>query len=209
MAAKKPDVLVEDGALYVLRAGTSLYVKTADICAMTDKSNQWIGQFVSQGTLNKRSTPHGLMFDLTSSIRAYCDMLEARTKANELKIDIEAEKKKLNADLVIKQSRATMLGIKAKELQGKMHRSEDVADMTEDLIYNIRSMLLALPGRLAVDAAAASDPAEVSEIVRKEVYSIMEELSKYRYDSKKYAERVRKRQNWESFGDEGDNGEVG
>ena len=42
MAAKKQDVVVEDGAVYVLRAGTTVYVKTADICSMTGKSNQWI-----------------------------------------------------------------------------------------------------------------------------------------------------------------------
>ena len=35
MAAKKQDVVVEDGAVYVLRAGTPVYVKTADICSMT------------------------------------------------------------------------------------------------------------------------------------------------------------------------------
>ena len=32
MATKKQDVVVEDGAVYVLRAGTPVYVKTADIC---------------------------------------------------------------------------------------------------------------------------------------------------------------------------------
>lgn len=65
MAAKKQDVVVEDGAVYVLRAGTPVYVKTADICSMTGKSNQWIGQLVAQGTLHKRSTLHGSLFDVT------------------------------------------------------------------------------------------------------------------------------------------------
>ena len=78
MATKKQDVVVEDGAVYVLRAGTPVYVKTADICSMTGKSNQWIGQLVAQGTLHKRSTPHGSLFDVTEAVRAYCSMLEAR-----------------------------------------------------------------------------------------------------------------------------------
>lgn len=77
MAAKKQDVVVEDGAVYVLRAGTPVYVKTADICSMTGKSNQWIGQLVAQGTLHKRSTPHGSLFDVAEAVRAYCSMLEA------------------------------------------------------------------------------------------------------------------------------------
>ena len=41
---KKPEAVIEDDAVYVLRTGTPIFVKTADICAMTGKSNQWIGQ---------------------------------------------------------------------------------------------------------------------------------------------------------------------
>lgn len=65
--------------------------------------------------------------------------------------------------------------------------------MTEDLIFAIRGALLALPGRLAVDVVAAKDPAEASEIIRAEIYKVMEELSNYKYDSAKYEERVRER----------------
>ena len=47
-----------------------------------------------------------------------------------------------------------------------MHRSEDVAAMTEDLVYAIRGALMALPGRLAVDVCDVKTPAEVSEVIR-------------------------------------------
>lgn len=195
---KKPEAVIEDGAVYVLRAGTPIFVKTADICAMTGKSNQWIGQLVSQGTLNKKSTPHGSLFDLLATMRAYTAMLEERLNtAEEKKADNAAEKEKQEAEISIKKAKAIITGLEAKELQGKMHRSEDVAAMTEDLIYNIRSMLLALPGRLAVDVASTQDPAEAAEIIRREVYKVMEELSNYKYDPKKYEERVRERRSWD------------
>jgi hypothetical protein len=195
-AQKKQDVIVEDGAVYVLRAGTPVYVKTADICAMTGKSNQWIGQLVSQGTLNKRSTPYGAMFDQTAAMRAYCDDMERRADSKEKKALAEAEKDKLDTEIVIKKSKAVVAKLEARELLGKMHRSEDVAAMTEDLIYAIRGMLVALPGRLAVDAAGAETPAEASETIRQEVYKVMDELSRYRYDPAKYEERVRERKKW-------------
>jgi len=195
---KKPEAVIEDGAVYVLRAGTPIFVKTADICAMTGKSNQWIGQLVSQGTLNKKSTPHGSLFDLLATMRAYTAMLEERlNSAEEKKAESAAEKEKQEAEISIKKAKAIITVLEAKELQGKMHRSEDVAAMTEDLIYNIRSMLLALPGRLAVDVASTQDPAEAAEIIRREVYKIMEELSNYKYDPKKYEERVRERRSWD------------
>ena len=195
---KKPEAVIEDGAVYVLRAGTPIFVKTADICAMAGKSNQWIGQLVSQGTLNKKSTPHGSLFDLLATMRAYTAMLEERLNtAEEKKADNAAEKEKQEAEISIKKAKAIITVLEAKELQGKMHRSEDVAAMTEDLIYNIRSMLLALPGRLAVDVASTQDPAEAAEIIRREVYKVMEELSNYKYDPKKYEERVRERRSWD------------
>ena len=95
MARPKNDVIVEDGAVYVLRAGTAVYVKTADICSMTGKSNQWIGQLVAQGTLHKRSTPHGSLFDVAEAVRAYCSMLEAALLAR----DVDFEDIRATAEL--------------------------------------------------------------------------------------------------------------
>ena len=93
------------------------------------------------------------------------------------------------------------------ELRGKMHRSEDVEAMTSDLVFSIRAMMLALPGRLAIDLADMDKPAEVSERIKGEVYKILEELSKYEYSAEAYRARVRERQGWEKEAPEGDGGE--
>ena len=198
MAPKKQDVVVEDGAVYMLRAGTHIYVKTADICSATGKSNQWIGQLVAQGTLHKRSTPHGNLFDVTEAMRAYCAMLEARAGPEKSEREVKQEEAKNAAEVTMKVARAQIAKAEADELQGKMHRSEDVAAMTADLVYSMRGALMALPGRLAVDVATAGSPAEAAEIIRREVNKVMRELMGYRYDPKKYEERVRERRAWET-----------
>ena len=100
----------------------------------------------------------------------------------------------------MKASKAQIAKMEADELRGKMHRSEDVAAMTEDLIYTIRGSLMALPGRLAVDVATVTTPAEAAEIIRKEVHALMRELANYQYDPEKYEERVRERRKWEAGG---------
>jgi len=123
--------------------------------------------------------------------------------------DLELEKRKMKAEVTLKESKASMAKLELHELQGKMHRSEDVAAMTEDLIYSVRGMLIALPGRLAVDAAAMSEAAEVSELIRGEVYHIMENIAGYAYDPKKYEERVRERINWDKVKREEDADEEG
>lgn len=206
MAKAKAIAEIKDNAVYVLQAGTPTYVKTADICAMTGKSNQWIGQLVSQGVLSKRQTPHGAMFDLASTIKAYCDMLEAR--GSESPEDREQENDRRKAELALKKAKASIAVSEAKERAGQMHRSEDVAAMTEDLILFIRGSLLSLPGRLAIDISSAKDSAEAEVIIKDEVCKILEELSNYRYDASKYKERVRARLNLSPENDMSDYEEI-
>ena len=74
--------------------------------------------------------------------------------------------------------------------------SEDVAAMTSELIYTVRGALMALPSRVAINAAALSDPAEVAEYMRGEVNQIAEEIAMFRYDPAKYEARVRERKAW-------------
>lgn len=130
---------------------------------------------------------------LSDAVQRY---IEYRSQEKEV---TSAEKEKQEADVSIKKAKAIIAMLEAEEVQGKMHRSEDVAAMTEDLIYSIRGMLMALPGRLAADTADASTPVETSEIIRKEIYKVMEEISLYEYDPKKYEERVRERRSWDTL----------
>lgn len=190
---KKPDkVEYEDGKLYSLEAGTPIYVKTADICRMTGKSNQWIGQLTSQGVLTKEKTKYGSLYELSAAMLAYCHMLEERAEDDGGEIS-ELTLKKLKAELKMKEYKARLLRLEADEREGTLHRSEDVEKMTSDLIFTIRQSLLALPGRVSTEAAALTKPAEVSELIRSEIYKIMDDLSSYRYNSEKYAERVKDR----------------
>ena len=155
MAAKKQDVVVEDGAVYVLRAGTPVYVKTADICSMTGKSNQWIGQLVAQGTLHKRSTPHGSLFDVAEAVRAYCSMLEARAgpakTEEEIKQEIKQERAKAAADVTMKIAKANIAKAEADELQGKMHRAEDVEAIKGIYGHGVRLEVRAVPNERSQD----------------------------------------------------------
>ena len=187
----KKTAVVENGAVYVLQAGTPIYAKTADVCAILGKSNQWEGQLTSHGTLNKSKTAHGALYNLSESLSAYIKSIEDKSSDNPEQKEIELNK--LKADVSLRTSKAIVAGLNAKELQGKMHRSEDVAAVTEDLVYTIRSALLALVGRLSTDLVGITDQAELSAKIQDEVYAVMETLSTYKYDSKKYEERVRQR----------------
>ena len=167
----------------------STEVSTTELASILGVTARRVQQMAQDGTIVavKRGS-----FNLAESVQRYIAFLSSKEK------DIsQQDKQRQDAEVSIKKAKAIVAVMEAQELQGKMHRSEDVADMTEDLIFAIRGMLVALPGRLAVDTAAAQTPAEASEIIRKEVYKVMSELAEYKYDPKKYEERVRERKAWD------------
>ena len=79
---------------------------------------------------------------------------------------------------------------------------DSVEAITTDLVFNIRSMLMAMPGRLAVDTAELASPAETSARIQEEVNEILLSLSQYHYDPEEYKKRVKDRQGWAMIEDD-------
>lgn len=137
-------------------------------------------------------------YDLIPTVMKYIKYLADKAYGRAAKED-SLEGKKIAEDVGIKKAKRKKLELEVKELEGKMHRSEDVETITNDLIYTIRSMLLALPSRVAVNAYEADSAAEVAEIIKKDVYLILNELATHEYDPDQYAELVREREGWEEI----------
>jgi len=162
-------------------------INTTELAAVLGITARRVQQLKQDGAITAQARGKYVLAD---AVQGYIGFRARERAVAQTELDIQG------SEASLKKAKATIATLEAKELQGEMHRSEDVASMTEDLIYTIRGMLVALPGRLAIDAAHLTDPAEVSVLIRDEVYLVMEELSKYKYDSAKYAERVRKRRGW-------------
>lgn len=134
-------------------------------------------------------------YELAPTIKKYIKYLSDKANnRNQKSTDLEDQK--LEGEIRIKDARAQKLEMELQELRGEMHRSEDVEAVTNELVYSIRSMLLALPGRLAVDTCNAASPAEASDLIRQECYQILVELSDHQYDPDKYKAYVREREGW-------------
>ena len=174
------------------KLGVDTEVSVAELAALLDLSADCIYQHIRGGTLQTVRRGYLLLAD---SLQRYIATIKKKPVSDE---DIKLERVKKTAEATLKHSKAKIAKLEAEELEGKMHRGEDVEAMTADLIYTIRGSLLALPGRLAVDVAAVKTPAEAAEVIRKEVALLMQELSQYQYDPKKYEERVRKRMDWDT-----------
>ena len=153
-----------------------------------------VTQLRNDGVLRAEGKPP--RYGLASSVQAYIAFVRdtARGRAPE---DSESERRKAKADADYKEAKARQEELKLAELEGRMHSAEDVEAATTQLVYSVRSQLLAMPGRIAVDAQGKT-AAEVSEVVRREVHAVLAGLADYEYDPKTYAAMVRERRGWQA-----------
>ena len=141
-----------------------------------------------------------MRFNLKDTVRAYVKHLAARAagRVGKSMSEQEAMKAKLVAEADLKQSKAEIARMELDEIKGRLHRSEDVEAMTNNLALNVRSAVLALPGRLAMDLAPMTSANEVSARIKAECDAVLNDLSRYHYDRGEYMKRSRARIGWES-----------
>lgn len=160
-------------------------------------STRRIEQLKAEGIIKGQGKP--TRYDLLPTIQAYIKYLSDKANGREKKEkDAKLETDKLDAEKRIKAAKAEVAEMELAELQGKLHRAEDVEAITTDHVLFLRSMLMAMPGKLAVDLAGDHTAAEQAEVVKREVYHILDQLAGYRYDPDEYKKRVKERQGWDN-----------
>lgn len=158
-------------------------------------STRRVEQLKTEGIIKGQGKP--TKYDLLPTIQAYIKYLSDKANGREKKqTDAQLETEKLEAEGRIKKAKAEMAELELKELKGELHRASDVEAITTDHVLFLRSMLVALPGKLAVDLAEISTAPEAAERVKQEVYGILERLAEYKYDPDEYKNRVMERQGW-------------
>lgn len=192
MGEKQP-VAYDEENVFIVQPRMNIYLKTQDLCILFGVTKQWIGQLVNQGTLIRTETDYGPMFSLMDSAKLYMDSLTEKVKKTEE--EKKLDKARAAAEVKLKVAKAAMAELQAKELQGKMHRAEDVQLFTQGLIDMVKSSLLQLPGQLAVEASLCETAEEAQILIKDAVKEILREVSEFDYDPEKYEALVRERQN--------------
>ena len=169
---------------------------TAVIARLYGTDPRRIQQLNAAGIIKGQGRP--AMYDLLPTIQALFkyqrEIIEGSKKEQEI---AALEKEKLQAETDIKRAKAAVAKMEQEELEGKLHRAEDVKAITTDHVLFLRSMLMAMPGKLAVDLGGTHTAAEQAERVKQEVYYILDQLANYKYDPEEYKKRVKERQGWE------------
>ena len=166
------------------------YVKAKDVAELLDITIQRVGQLRKEGIITQYKTPAGDRYQIVETVKAYIRYLRSQTTG---KTTNEWEEKKVKAEAEFKEAKAAIAMMQRDELVGQMHRSEDVEAVLTDLAAEIRSLIMALPGRLAIDTARIKTPEEESIRIREECYEILSALASYQYDPEVFRRRVKER----------------
>lgn len=180
------------------QAETPGYVKAKDVADLLDITIQRVGQLRKEGVLKQYKTPAGDRYQLVETVRAYIHYLRAQTTNK----STPTAKRTAEAEADLKEAKAAIFQYQRDELEGKLHRSEDVEAMLTDLVFEMRGMISALPGRLAVDTAQITNPEEEAVRIQNECNEILNALSGYRYDPARFRRRAQERKEAELLGDE-------
>lgn len=184
----------QQGGGKIKKLDSAKMVSSAYLAQLFNLTARRINQLAKEGIIPFVQENGVNRYDMVEATRQYIKYLTNKSDGTD-------ESRKLEAEADLKRSKADIAALQLKELEGTMHRSEDVEAVMTDLVYSIRSMLIALPGRLAVDTFGAGSAAEASDIIRIEVYKVLEELAAYKYDPEAYARRVREREGWRELAD--------
>lgn len=167
-------------------------VSSQEVADIIGKDQRTVQLLTKNGILTCEKRGSRNLYNLYTVIREYCDYVAKLSK----KEFSSLEERKLAEDIRMKRAKADMSELELQELNGSLHASEDVEAMTSDLVLVIRSSFMALPGRVSVELAEIDDATELSERLKTEIYTILEDLSNYQYDPQEYRERVRIRKGW-------------
>ena len=174
------------------------YVKAKDVAELLDLTIQRVGQLRKEGIFTQYKTPAGDRYKLVDTVKAYIRYLRSQNSGKTNPV----EDRKAEAEANLKEAKAAIAMMQREELEGQMHRSEDVEAVLTDLVFEIRSMITALPGRLAMDTAQIKTPEEESIRIRDEVNEILTALASYQYDPERFKRRAKERKGAEIIDDE-------
>lgn len=169
-------------------------VSSTIVAKFLNLSDERVRQLSDDGCLDSEREGRLRKYDLIPTVNTYIEYW--KNKAKKADSNMSDEQRKIKADADWKEARADIEAMKRDELKGALHSSDDVMNITSDMVMAVRAAILALPGMCAVDCANAQTAAEVSGIIKNAVNDILNGLTEYEYNPEKYKELVRERETW-------------
>lgn len=145
---------------------------TTELAEVLGLTARRVQQLAKEGILQ----PEGRgKFRLDNAVQSYIKFLghsPAATASGE-KIDLKVERAKLT------KAKRELAEIELSTARAEVHHSEDVRRVMGGMLGAFRSRILAIPTKLAPRLVAQTDLAVIQDIVKKQLYEALSELSEY------------------------------
>lgn len=169
---------------------TSRLIPTNVLAEMLDLTGERIRQLVKKGIIQNYKKIKGDYFFNGNSVREYVVHLRRYAEEQGKKANDPLYEKKLKAEVKYKNAKARKAELETAELEGKMHRSEDVEVIYSLLVLSARNMLEALPARTAALVVGKKTTAEVQLILEEEAKKSLLELSAMDYSKPEFEAEI-------------------
>ncbi|MCI7108044.1 MAG: hypothetical protein MR945_09205 [Agathobacter sp.] len=116
-------------------------------------------------------------YKLRDCVHNYVMQLRIQSKTVEQSTDNKPELRDMQAKHEVVKLK--MSELRLKQMEGKLHKSEDVERVMTNMLASMRAKLLSMPSRVAQRVAQCSDANEVMTIIQAELYDALHELSEY------------------------------
>ncbi|MGZ0084569.1 hypothetical protein ACWNXI_03035 [Caldibacillus thermoamylovorans] len=150
--------------------GKTIVVSTSEIAEIFGLSDRRIRQLEKEEALVKISRGK---YDLKASVQRYITFIKEQAEKTEEELDLTKEK------TLLTRANRQKVELELQIMRGELHRSEDVRRVMNDMLSAFRARVLAIPSKTAPRLLAQTDLAVVQDIIKKEVYEALQELSEY------------------------------
>lgn len=115
----------------------------------------------------------GKKYSLEKCVQEYIEYKVRTETKSGTSIDVEREKAEHE------QIKKNISKLKLRKLKKELHEAADVELFLGEMLINFRNRLLSIPSKLAVQVVGETDVNKVIELLQKEMYETLDELSEY------------------------------
>ncbi|MBE3586557.1 MAG: type IV toxin-antitoxin system AbiEi family antitoxin domain-containing protein [Thermoanaerobacter sp.] len=148
----------------------SKIVSTSELAEILGITDRRIRQLEKAGIISKLGRGK---FDLAAAVQQYISWLKAQAAETDEELDLKKEK------TLLTRANRQKAELELQIMRGELHRSEDVRRVMNDMLGAFRARCLAIPTKAAPRLQGQTDLAVIQDIIKKEVYEALMELSDY------------------------------
>lgn len=148
-------------------------------------SERTVRRLVQEGVINKVKNGQ---YDLIDCTNRYIKHITEKQNLMDKDMD-KLEKELMVEKVLLERAKKRKLELIVAEMEGVMHKAEDIERLWSWSIANFKSRIRALPSKIAPQVQILSDIKEINKILRKEIDEVLMELSEY--DAKKFRKSVK------------------